>query len=291
MVTMFAFSVILRNLLLTLLSTWMVRSQIKTNSIDYWIGNISPRCAINLIYHNFTTNLRFSSAHEIPIMLIPLKHIPDSSARYYYLRDHQFFNSSLIFMKAECYFSIIYYKPPKNYNNTAEEGPRILIAWISAISYGFPYWSKYTSNVTYCLLLHHGVGNESKKRRLITVLTTEREYSLALIYLSSNSTGGYTVYCKTPYRTFKAAAKIVANETTSSIINPNFIDSCSNNYPFVAVAEQYYASSNYDPIRLVSEHEVISCVLAKLNASLATREIFYEERIPLVAIKDSPKHL
>jgi len=267
----------------------VVQSHIQTDSIDYWIGNISPRCAINIIYINFTNEFRFTSTHEVPVLFT--RGINRDKVKY----NHSFFSSFLRFIKAECYFNIIYYKPHKNLKGTFIKDPRILFNWIYTIVYGARHWEvPSTSNVTYCLLLHHGA--ESKKEALIKTIATQTEYSLALIYLSSNSTRGYTVYCKTPYNTLKVAAKMVSNETTSSIINPNFIDSCSNKYPFVAVTELFLGSKNYDPVRMISEHEVITCVLAKLNASLATGEMFlkvlhneYRQTIPLVALKDSPK--
>jgi len=118
-------------LVVSALTSLEVQAQIPANSIDYWIGNISPRCVIKVIYFNFTKNFTFNSTHDIPVMFIPLTHY-DSVSKYIqsprriYLQNHIFYNSSLRFQKAECYFSIIYYE----FINTPTDDSNILVDWI-----------------------------------------------------------------------------------------------------------------------------------------------------------------
>jgi len=83
---------------------------IQTESLDYWIGSISPRCAINVIYYNLTNDFIFNSTYNIPVMFVPLPYYRDWHSRLTYLKHNKFFRSSLRFLRAECFFSVIYYK-------------------------------------------------------------------------------------------------------------------------------------------------------------------------------------
>jgi len=110
--------------MLLMISTWIpfitiihsleLLPQIQTNSIDYWIGNVSPKCAVNIIFYNFTGDFLFNSTYDIPIMLIPLTYYEnlEKKQRNIHLRKTKVYRSSFRFLKAECYFSIIYYKLP-----------------------------------------------------------------------------------------------------------------------------------------------------------------------------------
>jgi len=104
--------------LITTMNSFEGHSQTNADSIDYWIGNISPRCALKIIYYDFTmNNFIFNSTHDIPVMLVPIKYYHTWEPIVRYLRTHKFRNSSLRFLKAECYFSLIYYKLPEDFSN------------------------------------------------------------------------------------------------------------------------------------------------------------------------------
>jgi len=139
---MLPISYIIRVLLLVLLKSRFVQLQIPVESIDYRIGNISPRCALNIIHFNFTTDFIFNSTHGIPVMFTPLIHVPDFFSGIKYFQTHKFYNSSQRFLKAECYFSIMYYKKPPNFNTSHEDDFYIMWDWLSRIAYGFPYFHK-----------------------------------------------------------------------------------------------------------------------------------------------------
>jgi len=286
---MFPISVIIRILLLVLLKSRFVQLRIPVESIDYWIGNISPRCALSIIYIKFTTDFTFNSTHDIPVMLIPLIHYPEFRSRIEYLQTHKFFNSSLRFLKAECYFSVIYYKTSPYYKRLPKDDSdnQIVRNWLSSIAYGFPYWEYFDSNSTYSLILYHGKDSNDKMKLW---LGFTKEFSMALIFLPHRITHTYTVYCRHPSTKFEVAVQSVPSHTVS-LVNQKFMNSCSGPYRFVGVAEQNIWG-DYDPLSLVSEHEVITYMLLKINASIALH-FSLEDRwtdppvIPIIIINDN----
>jgi len=138
-------------LFITAMNSLELVAQIQTSSIDYWIGNISPRCAVNIIYYNFTNDFIFNSTHNTPVMLVPLKYYNNFNRwpRQIYLMKTKYFNSSHRFPRAECYFSIIYYELSNHLKNTtSDDDPYILQDWLRYIAYGFPIRLS-DSNVTH----------------------------------------------------------------------------------------------------------------------------------------------
>jgi len=226
---MFPIPDIIRSLLLVLQVSKVVQLRIPVDSIDYWIGNISPRCALNIIYFNLTTDFTFNSTHDIPVMFTPLIHYPEFLSRIKYLQTHKSYNSFQRFLKAECYFSIVYYKMSPNYNTSPEDDYYIMGDWLSQIAYGFPYWLKYDLNSTYCLILYHG---KDSKDQIKLWLGYTKEFSMALIFSPNRFTHTYTVYCRHPSTKFEVAVQSLASQTVS-LDDQNFMDSCSGQYTFV----------------------------------------------------------
>jgi len=255
------FKLSLGHLLIYLLNILEVQTEIPTESIDYWIGNVSPRCAINIIYYNFTNDFSFESTHEIPVMFVPLEYHHDWEPRLKYLKHNNFFNSSLRFLKAECYFSIIYYKVLDSFTNRSEEDPIILDDLMGYIAYGFP--SSYESNTTHCLILYH--TNVSNNGGLQSSEESTDDISVALVYVSNSSVCEYTVYCRTPSTVFEAAAVNLVNRD-ASIVNQKFISACTASYKFVILEE--YSRGVTDYAGLDYEHEIIKHILLKVNASI-----------------------
>jgi len=251
-------------LLITTLKSLGVLSHIPTGSIDYWIGNISPRCAINIIYHAFSNDFNFSSTHNIPVMFVPLKSHNNSYSRRTNLRSTRFYNSSLRFLKAECYFSIIYYKLPQSLRSTTKNHPVVVQEWISHIAYGFPNLNKYESNTTYCLILYH--ENQSIDMDLKWNLGYGREMNVALIYLSNTSKNGYTVYCRTPDTTLQVAAHNFISSKGASTVNQKFMTACSSHYTHVFLNEynrgRFFDTADY-------ELKIIKYMILKANASIS----------------------
>jgi len=203
-------------LVISVLKSFEVLAQIPTNSINYWIWNISPRCAINIIYYELTNDLVFNSVRNIPVMLAPVEnnhYIEYAPSDHYllrfkeYLENHKFYNISLRFMKAECYFSILYFKSPNNFDDPTSEDI-YLYSLINYIAHGFSYAPNTESNSTYCLILYHGtpLTETETDYRLETINEQKREINLALVYLSNSSKTEYNVYCRTPSLTFQVAA-------------------------------------------------------------------------------------
>jgi len=125
---------------------------IQTESLDYWVGSISPRCAINIIYYNLTNDFIFNSTYNIPVMFVPLPYYRDWHSRLSYLKNNKFFSSSLRFLRAECFFSVIYYKLFQSFISRSTKNDRyILDSWMSHIAYGFPYLYDYHSNTKFCI--------------------------------------------------------------------------------------------------------------------------------------------
>jgi len=259
------------------LTSLELQAQIPTNSIDYWIGNISPRCVIKVIYFNFTKDFTFNSTHDIPLMFIPLTHYNSvykyaqlgtyyrQTPRRIYVKNHIFHNNSLRFQKAECYFSIIYYK----FINTPTDDSDILADWVKFIANGFPTFRGHQtldSNLTYCLILYHGTESNDTDYTFKTLMKYTMEMNLALIYLSLNSMSGYNVYCKTPSFKLEVAAKNVVNQD-NSVVDQKFMTICSSQYTFV-VLNEHNSIAIYDPLRSVIEHQVITHMLLKANISM-----------------------
>jgi len=94
------------------MNSMKIPAQIPTGIVYYWIGTIFPRCAIHVLYFNLPNGFTFNSTHNTPVMLAPLtiSYYLDNKNHYDYLPNHKFYNSLFRFMKAECYFCILYYK-------------------------------------------------------------------------------------------------------------------------------------------------------------------------------------
>jgi len=151
------FTIYLGLLLIPILPSYELPAQIPTESLDYWIGCISPRCAINIIYYTLTNDFIFNSTYDIPVMFVPLTYFHRWYSRLsYYLQNHKFYSSSLRFPRAECFFSVIYYKFPQRskFIGTSTENDRyILDKWMYHIAYGFPLYDYYsfTTYTTFCI--------------------------------------------------------------------------------------------------------------------------------------------
>jgi len=296
MISNFKMSIILRTSLghlLTQLLNILAPPTIPTESIDYWIANVSSRCAIKIIYYKFTNDFKFGSTHEIPVVFVPLQYHHEPRQRFDYLLRHKFFNSSLRFLKAECHFSIIYYKLLESFPKTSEEHQFILDNLMTFIANGFPHWYKFDSNTTYCLILNH--RNESNDVvGLQSLLGTTRDMSIVLIYVSNSSSHGYTVYCRTPSTAFEVAAVNLVNKD-ASIVDRKFISSCSAHYKFVVLEDVGRGIVGVtDRANLDYEHEIIMHMLSKVNVSIGTDpvEIYSSHlQLPRVILKDYEKSL
>jgi len=251
---------------LLILNSFEVSARIPITSIDYWLGNISPRCAINIMYYNLTNDFKFNSTYDIPVMFVPLKYYPFWDLQI--LEDHQFSKSSLRFLKARCFFSLIYYKS-SSIRSDSEDDPYILDKWMTHIAYGFPYdyINPVISNVTFCLILYH--GKEKTGGGLKSHVGRTLEMNAALVYLSKRSKRGYNVYCRTPSAVFKIAARNVTRKNTS-IVDQKFMAACSSRYTFVLLNEHDIFAA-YDPVQLESEHKIIKYMFFKANISIASR--------------------
>jgi len=286
------FTLLVTMLVISVLTSLDVLAEIPTDSIDFWIGSISPRCAINIIYHNLTNDFIFKSTHGIPVMLIPLTYYNKSvSGMYYqksprniYLKNHIFHNNSLRFQKAECYFSVIYYKLSPSVINTPADDSDTLLNWINYIAYGFGYPRKHDSNLTYCLILYHGTESNDRDSTFKTLMKFPMEMSLALIYLSKNSKIGYNVYCKTPSSKLQIAARNVVNEV-ASIVDQKFMTICSNQYTF-AVLNEHNSVGVYDPLRSVIEYQTITQMFLKANISIEFQKSPLTRAFPRVIVWD-----
>jgi len=85
------------------------QTSIPMDSMDYWVRPISPRCVVNIIYLQGTTNtFFFESSHGIPVVLIPL----ENTARDLYFANHKFSKIPVNQLKSECFFGIIHFKRP-----------------------------------------------------------------------------------------------------------------------------------------------------------------------------------
>jgi len=244
-----------------------------TSSFDFWIKNISPRCAISLIYYKITDRFTFNSIHNIPVMLVPLKYYRTRSGQLLYSKNHKFYNSSARLIKAECYFSILNYKLRNNFAKTVQDDLFLyrLVQYI--VGFGFPAYklehTNFDSNSTYCLILYHGIERNDEDLRFEALIQEKMEMNLALVYLSKASKRGYNVYCRTPFLKFQVAAFNATNEL-NSIIDQKFMVTCSSTYEFVALNEHNY-DGDYHHNHSVYDHEVITSLLLKANLSICER--------------------
>jgi len=280
------FKISFGHLLIQLMNIMKVQTQIPIESIDYWISNISPRCAINIIYFNFRNDFIFESTHEIPVMFVPLEYHHDMYTRFMYLIRNKFHNSSLRFFKAECYFSIIYYKVLESFTYTTKKDLGYLDDIMMQIAYGFPYLY-YDSNTTYSLILYN--RNQSSDGGLQSILGTTFDLNVALVYVTNSSRYEYNVYCRTPSTAFEVAAVSLVNED-ASIVDQNFTSACSAHYTFVVLGE--YGTMVYDPARLDYEHDILFHILGKVNTSTGKRPDYsVRHMVPAVILKDFEQSL
>jgi len=249
------------------LNSLEVLAQIPTSSIDYWIGNISPRCAIHIIYDELTNDFTFHSTYNIPLMLVSLKFYRTKSTEYsYYLRHHKFYHGSLRFMKAECHFSVLYYKMLYDLDESFVDY-KVLYDLIGFTIYSysshlsFPFLSS-----TYCLILSHVSKWNEKDYKSDILLTQTMEMKVAIVFLSDSLKSGYNVYCKTPSMKFQVGAWNVVDKV-HSIVNHKFMITCSSLYTFVFLNENDEHAA-YDSKRLVYEHQIITSMFLKVNISI-----------------------
>jgi len=153
------------------------------------------------------------------------------------------------FLKSQCYFTFLYYKTsPPNFNTNAgalrEEDSKILEHWVTRYAYGFTGWDRRTeSTITYCVVLYHACGDDDdddNKPNSILNGSWRMHITVALIYLPSNSSiksGQYAVYCKTPTSGSYVATSVVTYEASTSMVNPEFMDSCSYTDKLVGLSE------------------------------------------------------
>jgi len=272
-----------------------VLGDIPTNSIDYWIGNISPRCLINMIYHEHTRDLVFNSTGIIPVRLVTLQYYSKArSDKYHFdLFTHQYYDLSLRFLNVECYFSILYYKPLNTLDYTYDANTRqlhenddYLNEVIQFIAHGFKNIFKWYSKLTYVLILYHGRDRNDEKIRFIGILRNELEMNLGVVYLSNSSKNGYDVYCRTPSLKFDLAARNVVNEVYS-IVDEKFLIACSSQYTIVDLSE-HDTTTLFDAARLTYEIEIVTSLLLKANVSLAskTQRSYGSKSIPVVVLSD-----
>jgi len=234
--------------------------------------NISPRCVIKVIYFNFSFNFSFNSYHKIPVILVPLDHTSVMSLghRGPYLYYHKLNKFSRKFLKTECYFSIISYKPEIYVSSDL-----ILKNIIKYISYSHSTFDKKTetpSNATYTLILYYGDEPNFNyyKGRLPNYA---HKVNLAMIRLSESSKHGYAVFCRSPSDTMVKAANIHDNTSKTflsvSNVNEGFLDSCAKDYKYVSVGVYDYNDMTSDMKRYGPELEVIEYITRKVNLSLA----------------------
>jgi len=248
-------------LLMFALNSLGVFTQIPTDSIDYWIGNISPRCAINIIYLNFRNDFTFNSAHNIPVMLVPIEYHFKIERFNNHLINQKFRGSSLRFMKAECYFSILY-----DNQNTFYQ---LLYALLFNMAYGVPNYSIFDSNWTYCLALYR--GNEIDDVVFNSLLGFQMAINLALVIFTSKIR--YNVYCKTSEK-FEFATSNIGNEEFS-IVDPKFTSACLSQHKLVCVNEHSFLGV-YHPEQLAYEHKIVTYILSKANVTMDSRDRYYE---------------
>jgi len=276
-------------------NSFKAQAQIPTDSIDYWIGNISPRCAISIIYFELTSDFIFKSAHNIPVMFVPLQYNRTKKLGKFYnyldLDEHKFFNGGIRFMKSECYFSVLHYKLLNDFENTTTDDI-FLYKIVTNTAHAFTNFHIYDSNSTYCLILYHGIERNDEDLRFEKLIKDNMEMNLALVYLSNNLKSGYNVYCKTPSMKFEVAARNVLNEV-KSIVDQKFMEACSSQYTYVFLNE-HNSIGVYDSKLLVYEHEIITSILLKTNVSMPSEiqqryESYYSN--PRVVVSDFEKTL
>jgi len=245
------------------------------------------------MYFNFTNDFTFNSNPIIPVMLVPMNYYPENKNRHEYLQNHKFFNSLFRFMKAQCYFSILYYKQ-LNLFDTAASDDLFLHRLVTFIAGGFykshepgQTWSVDLVNIpqlnsTFCLILYYGSERNDEDSKFKTLLQVATETNLALVYLSNRSRSGYNVYCKTPSLKFQVAAWNAVNKI-NSIVDQEFMVACSSQYTFILVKEQYHYGV-YNPERLVYENKTVSAMLVKANVSMPKNVTC--DNCPLVIMSD-----
>jgi len=251
-------------LVMSALNSFEILAHIPTDSVDYWIGNISPQCAINIIYFERTNDFIFNSVYTIPVLFVPLIFYQESEEFENYLGNHQFKNISLRFMKAECYFSILYYKLLNDDSDDSNIFNQLYYL-VTEIAYGFPDNNEFDSNSTYCLILYHR-SKRNDEKKFYGLMLSRMEMNLALVYLSNSSKRRYNVYCKTPSMKFQVAARNVVDKVVS-IVDQKFMVTCSSQYTFVAINE-HNTLRVYDPERFVYERKIITSMLLKANISI-----------------------
>jgi len=279
-------------LALAILVIWVqyslkVQAQFPTDSIDYWIGSISPRCAVYIIYYKLTSDFIFNSTHNIPVMFVPLQYNRTKKigkfVNHLDLNKHKFYGSGLSFMKSECYFSILYCKLLNDFDNKTTNDI-FLYEIVSYIAYGFPNVRQFESNLTSCLILYHGTERNDEDLRFQILIRHKSEMNLPLVYLSNSSKSGCNVYCKTPSMKFQVAAWNVVKEVYS-IVDQKFILTCSSQYMFVLINERN-KKGVYDPGRFEIEQRIIATIFRKANVSMPYYYTEFQYGSPRVIVFD-----
>jgi len=129
------------------------------------LGNIPKRCVVHVMYFRNTNDFSFISLHTIPIMWddVDINNAKISNFK----PQHTFHKWSLKFLKAQCFFTIIYYKRPLLELDMNQKDPGILNSWITNTAYGYGVLEGYPSNLTYCLILYHQRESDAGRPQII----------------------------------------------------------------------------------------------------------------------------
>jgi len=248
------------------------QTSIPMDSMDYWVRPISPRCVVNIIYLQGTTNtFFFESSHGIPVVFIPL----ENTARELYFANHKFSKIPVNQLKAECFFGIIHYKRPLKSPNKKQGGffiPRdrdgdILRPILEHIAYRNKEPKVYLSSVSFTLLLYYGdeFDEPGFKQNLDLSSLTE----LALIHMTEPSRkNGYSVWCK-QNGTFAITLQSVTMSNSLSVVNQEFFNYCLvQSHVFISDIRNSGTGPSFSSAN-IPEHEIIRDILHHANATLA----------------------
>jgi len=162
-------------------------SSIPINNIDYWIGSISPRCVVNIIYARNTDEFTFRSSRDVPVTLIPLEH---NNTNVTFWDNHKFSRWSFAILNPECYYSLILYKRSTQ-ESKLHDNQATLLLWIRFIAHSVgtePF------DFRFSLLLYY--GNEKSSKKLRHELEGFNIPALTIIYLAEDSRNVYKIWCK-----------------------------------------------------------------------------------------------
>jgi len=210
---------------------------IDSNSMDYWIRNIPPRSVIRIVYFESTNDFSFHALYNIPVIFVPILDPKARSGQKPAKRPRKksnFRNSSLKFMKAECYFSILYYKRTFTYSpvqkSYTENVAGILQGWINGRSFSQQYLTEQRDNhpkpistITHCLILVH--GNKFDVSSISEELIFTKVFHVILVQIKHSSNYAYMVLCGRYLPATKIPQEV--DPTQKDIISSTFLVSCT----------------------------------------------------------------